>query len=150
MPKTFRCTIVSPTEQHLDEEVTYASIPLWDGLMGVLPGRAPIVANLGSGELRIDFPDEGSAAGGSRSYFIDGGVCKMGEKGLTLLAQVAIPAECLVVADAQAELKEAEARRIDDAGDPESRRIARERRDHEIHAARAKARLAQARVGKGI
>ena len=58
---TFRCTIVSPTNQLLDGEITYASIPLWDGLMGILPGRAPIVASLGTGELRVDFPAEGAA-----------------------------------------------------------------------------------------
>ncbi len=149
MANTFRCTIVSPTDQLLDGEITYASIPLWDGLMGVLPGRAPIVASLGTGELRVDFPSEGSAAGGSRSYFVDGGVCKMSDGTLTLIAENAVPAEALVLADCKSELQEAETTKPE-ASDQEARRIAHERRSHAIHAARAKVRLAESRVGKGI
>ncbi len=40
--KTFRCKVVTPTASLLDEPVAYASVPAWDGLFGVLPGRAPI------------------------------------------------------------------------------------------------------------
>ncbi len=150
MAKTFTCTIVSPTEQLLDDEVTFASIPLWDGLMGVLPGRAPLVAALGTGALRIDFPNEGGAEGGSRYYFIDGGVCKMGDGKLTIVAESAIPAERLVTAEAREELQQAESMRIEDETDPEKRRVARERRAHAIEAARQKLRLAESRAGKGI
>ncbi len=150
MANTFRCTIVSPADKLLEEEITYASIPLWDGLMGILPGRAPIVASLGTGELRVDFPNDGSAAGGSRSYFVDGGVCKMSEGSLTLIAETAVPAESLVLTDAQNELKQAEATPLSTDGDLETRRVAQERRTHAIHAARAKVRLAESRVGKGI
>lgn len=150
MAKTFACTIVSPTEKVHDADVTYASIPLWDGLMGIMPGRAPIVAALGTGELRVDFPSDGAAAGGSRSFFIDGGVCKMGDGRLTIVAETAIPAERLAVGDARAELAKAESVPSASDGDADARRVARERREHAIRAARAKLRLAESRVGKGI
>jgi hypothetical protein len=50
--KTFRCRLITPAAQLLDAPVTYASIPAWDGLFGVLVNRAPIVAKLGVGVAR--------------------------------------------------------------------------------------------------
>ena len=54
---SFQCRLITPTAKVLDEAVVYASVPAWDGLMGVLPNRAPIVAKLGLGELRLQFAD---------------------------------------------------------------------------------------------
>ena len=67
---TIQCKLITPTDCILEEEISHAVIPAWDGLFGVLPGRAPIVAKLGLGELRLDFPDQGGdkkTHGGSRS-----------------------------------------------------------------------------------
>ena len=52
MAKTFRCKLVTPSSALLDGQVSYANVPVWDGLMGIQPGRAPILARLGLGELR--------------------------------------------------------------------------------------------------
>ena len=140
MSTTFRCRVVTPTDQLLDEPAVYASIPAWDGLFGVMPGRAPIVAELGMGELRVDFPDS-TSAGGTRSFFIDRGFVRMGKDELTVVAEQAIPAERLTVTDAEAELKEADARTVADGAEDkgaEADRITDERR-------RARAKLALAR-----
>ncbi|MBL9031648.1 MAG: F0F1 ATP synthase subunit epsilon [Phycisphaerae bacterium] len=102
--KTFQCKLVTPAAQVLDEPVTYASIPAWDGLFGVQPNRAPIVAKLGLGELRLDFPDKGNAKGGSRSFLVDDGFVQMVNNRLTILAAVATPVESLSEADAASEL----------------------------------------------
>lgn len=107
--KTLHCTVVTPSAKLLDEPVTYASIPAWDGLFGVLPGRAPIVAALGTGELRLEFPDT-TSLGGDRGYFISGGFVKVASDTITILAEQAIPAESLNESEAQAELAAAEAR----------------------------------------
>jgi len=109
--KTFRCRVVTPTHALFDESVSYASVPAWDGLMGIMHGSSPLVARLGLGEFRVDFP--ASENGGSRSFFVDGGFAKMSSEGLTLLAETAIPIESLSESDAQAELAEAEARTVD-------------------------------------
>lgn len=148
--KTFHCEIVTPGEKLLDEEVTYASIPAWDGLFGVLPGRAPIVASLGAGELRVDFPEKQGAAGGSRSYFIDGGVCRMSGGRLTIIAEAATPAERLTVGDAEAELREAEARQVPADLTGEVRRTQTEQIRHQRQAARARLRLARQHAGQPI
>jgi len=99
--KTFQCTVVTPTAALMDEPVTYASVPAWDGLFGVLPGRAPILARLGIGELRLDT----GGAQASRSFFIEGGFVQMAGDKLTVLAERATPSDKLNVAEAEAQLK---------------------------------------------
>ena len=50
---TFRCAIVTPSEQVFDDDVAEVEFPQWDGQRGVLKGAAPFVARLGTGRLRI-------------------------------------------------------------------------------------------------
>ena len=146
--KSFTCRVVTPAEQLLDETVNYASIPVWDGLMGVLPGRAPIVARLGIGELKLDLPDASRGVNASRSYFINGGFMQMQGDTLIILAEDAHPAEELSESEAQAELAEAEARKVspdstDKAAEADRLRDARD-------AARWKVRLAKQSKARGI
>jgi len=146
--KTIKCQVVTPTKALLSEEVTYASVPAWDGLFGAMHGSSPLVAKLGIGELRLDFPDTDKAKGGSRSYFIDGGFAKMSDEGLTILAETAVPVEALSASEAEAELAEAMARQADvSAADAaqQAERIAKDRTR-----ARAKLRLARASRAHGI
>lgn len=105
MAATFRCTIVTPTESVLDDEVTYASIPVWDGQMGIMAGGSPILVKLGSGSLRLDFPE-----GGSRWYMLDAGFAQFHDNELSLLSEEAAAAETIALAEAEAELAEANAR----------------------------------------
>jgi F-type H+-transporting ATPase subunit epsilon len=96
--------LTTPEAQLLDEQVVYASIPAWDGLLGIAPQRAPLVARLGDGVLRLDF-----AQGGSREFFVGGGFAQMLDNHLTLLTPEAVPAMDIVGKDAQAALTQAEA-----------------------------------------
>jgi F-type H+-transporting ATPase subunit epsilon len=148
--QSFKCRVVTPDRKLLDEELTYASLPAWDGLMGILPGRAPLLAKLGVGELRVRYAvNSGDVkAGGERSIYIEDGFVQMANNTLTILAERAVPVEEIVVGDAEAELKEAEARRVPDdardrAGEAEKVRAAREH-------ARVKLRLAKSNRGKGL
>ena len=113
---SFRCRVVTPTAALVDDRLTYASIPCWDGLMGVAPGRAPILARLGMGELRLDFADTAQAKGGSRTFLVDGGFVKMAGDELTILAEKAWSSESLTVAEAEAELKALESPKAAPAG----------------------------------
>lgn len=145
--KTFRCRLVTPTEALLDEQVTYASIPAWDGLFGILPGRAPIVARLGLGELSVRFADSPSA-GGTRSYLVDGGFVQMAGDTLTVLAERAIPTETLVEAEAQAELDAASKKAV--PADAKDRQAELDRINREKRRAALAVRLARNSRGKGI
>jgi F-type H+-transporting ATPase subunit epsilon len=111
---TIHCKLITPSDCILDDEIRGAVIPGWDGLFGVLPSRAPIVAKLGLGELRLDFADQSKAngVGGTRSYLVEGGFVQMVDNRLTILATSAIPAEEIDAADAKAERAEASARRV--------------------------------------
>jgi F-type H+-transporting ATPase subunit epsilon len=141
---TFRCRLITREALVLDEQATAAVVPAWDGLMGVLPGRAPIVAQLGSGELRLDFPDSGSAKGGSRAFFVDDGFVQMVNNELTVLAVTAVPAESMNESEAQAEVAELAARKTDGLPQAEKDRI----RDKQQRAA-AKLRTARSFKTRG-
>lgn len=110
--KTFRCRVVTPAASVLDEDVTYASVPAWDGSFGVLTDRAPILARLGVGELRLEFPDVAKVEGGQRSFLVEGGFVQMLNNQLTVLAERAIPAESLTLSEAEAELRAVESKVI--------------------------------------
>jgi len=145
--KTFRCQLVTPNAKLLDDEVTYANVPAHDGLFGVLPGRAPLLAQLGLGELTVRFPD-GAGKGGERSYVIDGGFVKMAGDTLMVLAELAYPAEELTESDAKAELASIESKSVPaDAPDAGS---ARDRLTRDRQRASLKLRVAQRGRARGI
>jgi F-type H+-transporting ATPase subunit epsilon len=141
--RSFRCRLITPVAQVLDEQASSAVVPAWDGLFGVLPNHAPIVAKLGLGELRINFADSDKGRGGSRSFLVEDGFVQMVDNKLTILAAKAIPTESLSESEAQAELREAGSRRPDKPGD--AQRIAADKAR-----AQAKLRLVQKAGGRGI
>jgi F-type H+-transporting ATPase subunit epsilon len=145
---TIRCKLITPEAALIDDEVSYASVPAWDGLVGLLSGGAPLVAKLGMGQLRLDFPDSGGAKGGSRWYYVQEGFMKFANNELTILANDAVPAENLIEADCATELRTAETRGVpDDATNQlaEMDKITKAR-----NAARAKLNLARSFKHKGI
>jgi F-type H+-transporting ATPase subunit epsilon len=110
---SFRCRLITPEAQVLDNDAVQVIVPAWDGQLGVLPGRAAMVTQLGTGELRVDFADSSQGKGGSRSYFVDDGFAQMLEGTLTILASQAIGAERLSESEAQAELASLNNRRTE-------------------------------------
>ena len=42
-----RCVVVTPERTELDREAEYVSLPMFDGELGVLKGRAPMIGRLG-------------------------------------------------------------------------------------------------------
>ena len=138
---SFKCRVITPQAQVLNDDAVQAIVPCWDGLLGVLPNRAPMVMQLGTGELRVDFADSGAAKGGSRSFFVDDGFVQMIDNTLTVLAASAVGAEQLSESDAQAELAAINALRIDGLNAAELERLKKEK-------ARAEAKLRAAREFK--
>jgi len=145
---TFRCKLITPENELLNDEAVSANIPAWDGALGLLPNAAPITFKLGTGELAIRFPDNREGKGGDRSYFVQDGFAKMAANELTILATKAIPAENLSETDAQAELREAEARVVPEGSTDSAAEMERITADR--NAARAKLRLAQQAKANGI
>jgi F-type H+-transporting ATPase subunit epsilon len=128
----FKCTIVTPEAQALDENITQAILPAHDGLIGILTDRAPLLVQLGVGPLRVDLPGNQQ-----RFFLVDGGVAQMKDNKLTVLTTLATPASEIDAEAARAEYAEAQARK---ATDPKTA----EQRQHQMERARA----AQALAGK--
>ncbi|MFG0331450.1 MAG: F0F1 ATP synthase subunit epsilon [Phycisphaerales bacterium] len=138
MADRFHCSLVTPEKKLIDEEVTYASIPGWDGQIGIAPKRAALLVKLGVGSLRLDFPE-----GGTRWYLIEGGFAQMLGDRLTILANRAMPAEAAIESDAQKELDSA--LEVVATTDEEARD-----KDEAVQAAREKRRLARLVGQRGI
>lgn len=94
-----RLVLVTPETTLLDERVRSLVFPLYDGQMGVLPGRAPLVGRLGIGELRLE-----TAGGRTERYFVDGGFVQIKGSVVTLLTNRSMPVEAISVAEAEADL----------------------------------------------
>ena len=103
--KQLRLVLVTPEKTLRDQPVVELRFPLYDGQLGVLAGRAPLVGRLGSGELRFT-----EVAGAHLSYYIDGGFVQIKGETATILTNRAIPVENLNRQQAEEQLRQAHAR----------------------------------------
>ncbi|HLN31880.1 MAG TPA: ATP synthase F1 subunit epsilon [Gemmataceae bacterium] len=85
--RSLQCVVVTPERAVLDEAVDFVALPMYDGELGVLPGRAPLIGRLGSGELRIR---HGAT---TRRFFVDGGFAQVRSNTVTVLTPRAIRGE---------------------------------------------------------
>ena len=102
-PADLQLVLVTPETTLLDEPVRALQFPLYDGQMGVLPGRAPVVGRLGAGELKLDL-----LTGETQRYFIDGGFVQIKGSVVSLLTHRAIPVDEIDAAQAAADLEAAQ------------------------------------------
>jgi F-type H+-transporting ATPase subunit epsilon len=103
--KKIQCVVVTPERAVLDDLVEFVALPLYDGELGVLPGRTPLIGRLGYGELRTTKGDR------VERYFVDGGFAQVRDDVVTILTQRAIPAQQIDATAAATELGEVELRR---------------------------------------
>ncbi|MEM9250898.1 MAG: ATP synthase F1 subunit epsilon [Planctomycetota bacterium] len=82
---TLTCTLVTPETTLFDGEATYVAIPAHDGSIGIAPGRAPLLAELGHGVLRVE------TGGGDERFFLSGGFVQVKAGVVTVLADEAMP-----------------------------------------------------------
>jgi F-type H+-transporting ATPase subunit epsilon len=101
-PRSLHCVLVTPERAVLDEPANFVAVPMYDGELGVLPGRAPLIGRLGAGELRVE---QGTR---TRRFFVDGGFVQIRNNVVTVLTGRAIPAEELNPAVAEEALRAAQ------------------------------------------
>lgn len=97
-PGQLQLVLVTPEKTLLDEPVASLRFPLFDGQIGILPGRAPLVGRLGYGELRINTQK------GEKSYFIDGGFVQVKGSTVSILTSKSMLTSAINVAEAEEEL----------------------------------------------
>lgn len=85
--RQLRCVIVTPERALFDEPADFVALPLYDGEIGFLPGRAPLVGRLGFGELRI------KQGNNTTRFFIDGGFVQVRANVVTVLTSRALKAD---------------------------------------------------------
>ena len=101
MDKMLRCVVVTPEKAVLDEPADFVALPMYDGELGVLPGRAALIGRLGYGELRTQHE------GQTRRFFVDSGFAQVRGNVVTVLTARAIPAETIDRVAAAQSLEEA-------------------------------------------
>jgi F-type H+-transporting ATPase subunit epsilon len=127
-----QCVVVTPERTLFDEVVEFVALPLYDGELGILPGRSPLIGRLGYGELRT------RDGGATKRYFVDGGFAQVRDDVVTVLTSRAIPAGQVDTAAAAKELEIAQARRAttDDEQAEKTRAVARARAQLRVGAAK--------------
>lgn len=80
---TFHCSVITPERAVLEADATFVAFPAHDGEIGILRDRAPLLAKMGIGVLRVETPE------GNHTFFVDGGFAQMVENRLTLLTEQA-------------------------------------------------------------
>ena len=83
---SLKCIVVTPEQALLDEPADFVALPMYDGELGVLPGRAPLIGRLGFGELRVR---QGAR---TQRFYIDGGFAEVRANIVTVLTGKAVPA----------------------------------------------------------
>ncbi|MBM4071560.1 MAG: ATP synthase F1 subunit epsilon [Planctomycetes bacterium] len=101
--KHLQFIVVTPEKALLDEPADFVALPMVDGELGVLPGRAPLIGQLGFGEMRMTMGTT------TRRLYADGGFAQVRDNVVTVLTPRAIPAEEIKLEDARNALQAAQA-----------------------------------------
>lgn len=85
--KTLNFVVVTPEKQVVKGTADSIVIPMHDGELGILPDRAPLMCELGIGQMRY------RKAGAIRRLYIDGGFAQVHDNRVTVLTGQAVPTE---------------------------------------------------------
>jgi F-type H+-transporting ATPase subunit epsilon len=106
-----RLELATPTRLVVSEEAEEVVVPGADGYFGVLPGHAPLLALVGTGEVMY-------RTGRAEHYLaVSGGFAEVGPDRVTILAESAERPEEIDVARARAARERAESRLAGRGGD---------------------------------
>ena len=100
---SFHCKVVTPERVVFDAPVEFVALPAWDGEIGILRERAPLMTKLGIGVLRLKGEE------GPQQMAIDGGFAEMVDNSLSVLTEGAHFAADLDRETVEAALAEAQA-----------------------------------------
>jgi F-type H+-transporting ATPase subunit epsilon len=92
--------LVTPDKVLIDQDADAVELPSKSGYMEVLYGHAPLLAELGVGEVRLH-----GGSGGDQTYFVVWGFVEVLPDRVTILAQNAIKPEEIDAGEAQRQLE---------------------------------------------
>lgn len=114
LPESIELVVVTPQRQLLRQSVVEVTVPGGDGCLGILPGHAPLITELGIGELT--YRVKGGADVGPLAV-LSGFAEVLGDR-VTVLAETAEKPEEIDVARAEEAKKRAEQRLASASSDP--------------------------------
>ena len=132
---SLRVRLVSPERILFDTKANAVELPAKNGYMEVLYGHAPLLAELGAGDVRL----HGGAEGGEQIYNVSWGFVEVLPDRVTILANDALKPEEIDVPRAQQQLDRGQ-KEWNEAGDSEEKYAAAL---HRIAEAEAKLATAQ-------
>jgi F-type H+-transporting ATPase subunit epsilon len=103
MAETMQFDLVSPEKRLASAQVVSVQIPGADGDMTAMAGHSPTITTLRPGVLTAEGPE------GTTEFVVTGGFAEISARGVTVLAERAIPKHDVTAADHAAMVKEAEA-----------------------------------------
>ena len=101
--RKLRCIVVTPERALLDEAADSVTLPMFDGELGVLVGRAPLIGRLGFGDLRFRDGDT------VHHLYVDGGFVQVRNNVVTVLTSRAMKPEEISASVAEQSLVSAQA-----------------------------------------
>lgn len=99
MASDFQLSIVSPAREVYQGPAKAAKLPARDGMMGILPNHAPMIAILGSGPVKFE------TESGAQTFFLQGGFLEIKSNRVTVLADEIHKPEELSLEEARKELE---------------------------------------------
>ena len=116
-----RCVIVTPEKAVLDAVAEMVVLPMFDGELGVLPGRAALIGRLGAGELRL------KSNGNVTRYFVEAGFVQIRDNVISVLTAKAHKADEVTSSMAEKAWADAEALPFTNAAERANKAKARDR-----------------------
>jgi F-type H+-transporting ATPase subunit epsilon len=111
MAELLELEIATPERQLVREQVTAVQLPGKDGALGILPGHAALLGQLGAGALSY------TAAGRERYLAVDGGFVEVLDDHVRVLADLAEKAEDIDLDRAKSDLQKAQGELANTAAD---------------------------------
>jgi F-type H+-transporting ATPase subunit epsilon len=111
MAELLELEIATPERQLVREQVTAVQLPGKDGALGILPGHAALLGQLGAGALSY------TAAGRERYLAVDGGFVEVLDDHVRVLADLAEKAEDIDLDGAKSDLQKAQGELANTAAD---------------------------------
>lgn len=81
--RVLRVVVISPERTVFEGEADSVVAPAWDGELGILRGHAPLIALLGSGELRVRHGND------TEHFNVAGGFLQVVDDVVTVLSEQA-------------------------------------------------------------
>jgi len=87
--------VVTPEKTEIETEADSLVLPMYDGELGILPGRSAMIGRLGYGTLRVRNGDQ------VERYFVDGGFAQIERNVVSILTARSMPIADVDVAAAE-------------------------------------------------